>query len=434
MKIGSIGSCLSNVLANRMISRFGGEKLFHVYRNRSDQFYHYYIKKDKTIVPRKYVEDNLEILLENQDDPNFVSPTEMLDNQYEKLGKHGIVNDKNLFEILTKEKLDIIILDNYTDMGAILSYPKLDNYETSPIFLRKHDYSNYDKYFTFGKLLSVEESAFYFNEIINYLTTLQPTAFIYFLHYPYTPFVNNQKRQMRARNFERIFKSSKATMVPAATIQEMFQLENDPSHYEDSIYVAYGGFIYFDYLKRKKSEFMYLLSDKGKYFNDSESYYSIPILPFAAETSWTAAIKIYEFNNDKQFNFFLGERGTNNLSILRRNNFLEFRADDSTYVGGVEFYKEMLNHVVVVYDKGNFTFCNNGNVSTDIYHPTSASFNAIGSGYDGKSHEYPCQIFQVSFWAEALKQEEFSSCFDKWFIEKTGNLIAHWNFESKEKE
>ena len=171
MKIGSIGSCLSNMVVNRLIKRFNGDKRFHVYRHRSDQFYHYYVKKDKIIVPRSYIEKTLIVEKNESIDPNFVSSSEMLDNQYEKIGKHGVVHHKSFFDILKEEHLDIIVLDNYLDMAAILSYPKLKGYESSPIFLRKNDYSNFDDYFTFGENLSVH-SVVYFVAFSVPLTTI----------------------------------------------------------------------------------------------------------------------------------------------------------------------------------------------------------------------------------------------------------------------
>ncbi len=434
MKIGSMGSCLSSMLIRKIMQRFGGQHLFHIARHRSDQFYYYYVAKDKDIVPRSYIEDNLNVLIEKSEDPNFVSLDEMLNDQYEKIGQYGVSHNKRLFEVLMNEKLDIIVLDNFLDIGTFLSYPKLDGYEKSPVLLRKKDFSNYDDYFTNDGKLPPGKSAFYFQEIIKYLKYLQPDASIYFVHYPYNTYDNNLERQIRAREFEDLFHTDIATIIPAPYISKSFQIKNDPAHFDDSIYTALGGFVYFHYKACVKQEKNRVLLQKGKRFNSPEDYFQIPLIAFNSDSSWSIAIKIYEFKNDELFNFFLGKRGVCNLSILRRKNLLEFRADDGTYVGGVEFCHEVLNHVVVVYDKGSFTFYNNGNVSTDIYHSTSASFDAIGSGYDGKSHEYPCQIFQVSFWDKALEQEEFSFCFDEQFIEKTANLIGHWDFGSKEKE
>ncbi|HIQ27053.1 MAG TPA: hypothetical protein EYH42_00960, partial [Sulfurovum sp.] len=254
ISMGSIGFCLSNMVVNRLLERFGGKKLFHVYRHRSDQFVHNYIKKDRPIIPREYIENNLKIKASNTTDPNFVSSQQMLDDQYDKLGKHGVSTDRDFFEILENEKLDIIVLDNYVDMGAILAYPKLKGFESSSVFLRKYEYHNFDEYFTFGKKLTNEESAYYFSEIIKYLKRLQPTAVIYFLHYPYNTYIDNPKRQIRAMEFEDIFQSKfdNVVIVPAFHITKTFQIEDDPAHFDDSIYVAYGGFIHADFVRRKR--------------------------------------------------------------------------------------------------------------------------------------------------------------------------------------
>lgn len=252
LSICTFGSCLSDLSVTRMISRFGGGRnLFHVNRTRSDQFFHYHVKKDRQIIPRTYIDNNLKSKHESSDDPNYISPEEMLNSQYGTKGKQSI---DALFQVLHNEQLDIIVLDNYVDMGAAVSYPKKEGYENSPIFLRKFDYSNYDDFFRFGKKLTNTESSYYFKEIIHHFRTLQPNAIIYFLHYPYNTYVDNPKRQIRAMEFEDIFQSKLdgVVIVPAFHIAKTFQIEDDPSHFDDSIYVAYGGFIYADFVRKKR--------------------------------------------------------------------------------------------------------------------------------------------------------------------------------------
>ncbi len=434
MKIITIGSCLSDGISKRIASDFAGSKrLCNVVHHRSDQFYHYYIKKDRKKIPREFIEKSLKSIEHSRmHEPNYISLEVMLNNQYQYIGQYGNIEKNNFFETLANEEIDIFILDNNVDLSAILSYPKLNTYRDSPVFLRKGDFSNYNDFFTFGDKITIEDSIFYYQEIIKFLHKIQPSAAIYFVHFPYNTFSNNVQRQKRAKEFEEQFHSEIATIIPAPFIRKQYQIENDPAHFHNSTYVSLAGFIgshYNIYFNKNKVE--KLLND-GRKFNAPEEYYKIDEITFASEESWSAAIKIYEFENDQTFNFFFGKRGTCNLSILRRKNSLSFRTDDDSYIGDVEFLTKTLNEVVVTYDKGNFVFYNNGKMSNVIFHPSAAAFNAIGSGYDGKSMEYPSIILQASIWNRALNNEEIKKCFKKEFLEKTNGLVGEWNFSNKD--
>jgi hypothetical protein len=166
----------------------------------------------------------------------------------------------------------------------------------------------------------------------------------------------------------------------------------------------------------------------GKAFNGVEEYFHIQEISFKKKASWTVAIKIFELENNEMFNFFFGKRGICSLSILRRNNMLEFKADDDSYVGGIEFLTQRLNEIVVTYDNGTFIFYNNGNISKPIFHPSSARFDAIGSGYDGTKHEQTSIISHVLVFQRALNIEEISQCFEKEFIDNTNGVMGNWDF------
>lgn len=428
MKIGSFGSCLSDMVVNRLTKRFGGSKSFHVYRHRSDQFYFYHIEKSRQIVPREYIEYKLEKLEPTEEikvDANYVPLKEVLDNQYSKLGKHGVVTDDSFFDILKKQSLDIIIIDNYLDMSAILSYPKDEDFKDSPVFLRKDFFSNYDEYFSFGDKISIQDSMFYFAKIIEFFRNYQPNAEIYFLNYPYNTYVNNVNRQKRAKQFEDEFSSSEATVVPAATISKNFQIENDPAHFDDSIYVAYSGFIYFNYLvKRKKVNEKKIAQEQienenaskrflesAKFFQSCNEYEKVGPFIFNENDSWTVALEVYEKNNDEQFNFFFGERGTVGHSLVRVKNKLYYRNSSGNYCGSLEFPLGVVNEVAVIYDAGSIKFYVNGKLSEPEQFTSSAIFDAIGSGYTGNGNEQPTYINNVAIWNNSLSIGEIEHFF-----------------------
>lgn len=432
MNIVTIGSCLAGMTTTRILSRFGGEHLCHVIHHRSDQFYHYYIKKDKKKPPIEYVLTSLVTKESSKYDINYMPFETMVNNQYDEIGQHQVLTKYDFFDALYNKKIDIFILDNFMDMSGILSYPKLEEYYDSPILLRKNDFINYEDYFSFGEKIDIDSSIFYFEEIIKYLKLLQPTSAIFFINYPYNTYINSPERQTRGKKFEEKFQSQNATIIPAPHIKKQYQVVNDPAHFHDSIYVALSGFIYFHFKIFYKQKYLDKLLLDGKKFYGPKDYFPIEEISFDSDTSWTIAIRIYEFQNDGIYNFFLGLRGHKNISLLRRKNLLEFRSDTGSYISGVPFYLDTLNEIVVSYEKGNFIFYNNGQISQTIYHPTKAIFNAIGSGYDGKQHEETCVIFSVSFWNKNIEPNNFHQCFKKEFIEKNQDLIQHFSFDSNQ--
>lgn len=427
MNVISYGSCLSNITVSIMHKMFGIKVLSTIANVRSDQFYHYFIAKDRLMIPRKYIESNLISSDTFENDPNYVPYQQMLDYQYpETLGQRGLAKS-NFFNVIEREKIDIVIIDNYVDMSAKLSYPKqYDQYKDSPIMIRKQDFSNYDDFFVLGEQLEYHRSIYYFNEIVKYIKSFQPNVKIYFLHYPYNTYVNNYARQKKARAFERAFHNDDITIIPAPNIAPLYRKENDPAHFQMEVYNALAGFIYYNYEINNKIPKINQFFNESKVFEDSNDSVSFPTLYFMQDDSWSVAVKIYEYKNDKQFNFFLGQKGSSNSSVLRRREQLEFRASDGEYIGGINFYMHTINEVVITYNNGEFIFYNNGLKSKPIYHFTEVTFNKIGNSY-AQSYDVPSVISSVSVWNKALTNSEVTECFQKDFLEKPNELIFNWN-------
>lgn len=427
MRIASFGSCLSNMVVNRLISRFGGNKAFHIARNRSDQFYHYYINHDIKKIPLEYI-NKLAINKPEVSDPNFIPHDLIIQNQYKDIE----LNSK--FDLDIKNgNFDILVIDNYVDMGIKLSYPAYlsEEFKNSSILLKNNDYYNYDELFTLGDLITNENSCFYFEKIIDFFRQKNPNAIIYFLHYPYNTYKQNAKRIKRAKEFESMFDSDNCIIVPAVTISDKYQIANDPAHFEDSIYVAYCGFIYNHFRVIQNESIKKTIKafyKNSRFFNNHNEFF--PIEPFTKckSDSWSAVIELLEVPNNQPFNFFFGERGTSCLSLVRRQGFIEFRADDNHYVSGISFDVGKINQIAVTYSSGTFVFYNNGNKTHDIYHPTSACFNAIGSGYDGTQHEQPTYISRAAIFDYCLTAFEVND----YFLGKTLDNSKSWAFKSNE--
>lgn len=427
MNVISFGSCLSNITVSIMYKMFGIKVLSTIANVRSDQFYHYFIAKDKIMIPREYIENNLISLSENENDPNYVPYQQMLDYQYpETLGQRGLAKT-NFFDAIYKEKVDVVIIDNYVDISAKLSYPKqYDQYKDSPIMIRKQDFSNYDDFFVLGEQLDYHQSIYYFNELVKYIKSFQPDVTIYFIHYPYNTYVNNYERQKKARAFERLFKNANITIVPAANIPPLYRKENDPAHFEMEVYNTLAGFIYYNYEVNKNRPSINNFFNRSKVFENREDSVVISPCHFKKDDSWSVAVNIYEYQNDKQFNFFLGQKGSADSSMLRRREQLEFRTSDGIYIGGVDFFMHTINEAVITYDNGEFLFYNNGLKSKPIYHPTESVFNMIGNTY-AQSYDVPSLISSVSVWNKTLSESEISVCFQKDFLKKSDKLVFNWN-------
>lgn len=147
---------------------------------------------------------------------------------------------------MDNQEIDVIIIDNFVDMSTMLSYPKDMSYKDSPILLRFRDFDNYDEYFTRGEELTVKESIFYFEEVIEFFHKKVPNASIYFIGFPYNTFSNNPMRITKGENFEKLFQSKIATVLPSPHVPIFLQIEDNPSHFNDLFYISLAGYIHFN--------------------------------------------------------------------------------------------------------------------------------------------------------------------------------------------
>jgi hypothetical protein len=233
------------MVAERCVKLYDMNLLNTVAHNRSDQFYHYYIKKNLPIPPKEYIYDNLVFSEASSEDQKTTTADIMIDNQYsDRVGLHRISKEKTFLDNIENEKIDIIIMDDFLEVGAILSYPKLKKYEKSPLFLRKQDFDNFDDFFTFGEKIDLVQSVINMNKIMQYLKLKQPNAKIFFIHFPYNMYPSNSSRYQRSDNYHQLFKSTIATIIPPVYIKEEFQVPNDPSLFSNEIYLRYAAMIH----------------------------------------------------------------------------------------------------------------------------------------------------------------------------------------------
>lgn len=384
MNILTFGSCMSHITAGHMRTIFGANVLSSVTSVRSDIFYHYYIAKDKQIIPRKLIEENLIISKEFENDPNYISPNRLLDYQYpDAEGRYSF--SRQTYEKIKNKKFDIMIIDNHVDISSKLSYWKHDDqYKESPILLRKQDYENFDDYFTLGEQLSCSKSIEYINLIIDFCKLHQPNLKVYFINYPYNTYVNNSKRQTKARLFERTFQRNDITIIPAPTVPKLYQKENDPAHFQSEIYISLAGYISVDFDLKMNKDRVYNFLNNGQLIEENEDSIEVPEIGFNEDSSWSVALSIFEYATEKQFNFILGKFGVLDGSVLRRRNYLEFRTSGGDYISGVEFKLGCVNNIAVIYNKGDLLFYCNGNTSKVNNCFSKFQCNRIGNSYSSQ--------------------------------------------------
>lgn len=407
MNVLSFGSCLSGNIANLMKKTYGSSVLSSVSGVRSDILYHYHIAKDKDIIPRSYIDGKLIQTTSNLNDPNYVSPDKLLEYQYPEKSKFS--TSANFIEDIKTKKIDLMILDNHIDLSAKLSYPtQYKDFSNSPIFLRKQDYINFDDFFTLGEQLTCSESIYYINKLIDFVKSYHPDLNIYFINYPYNTYILNEKRQSKARLYEKIFFRDDITIVPSPTIQKNMQKENDPSHFQSEIYTSLAGFVFFDFEQKNKKYKFYDFMKKGHLIENADDTITFSELSFDENSSWSVALTVFEYPTEKQFNFLVGKKGVLDGSILRRKNILELRTSTGNYIGGVEFKLGTINNIAIVYNKGNLIFYCNENFYEINNCYTSFACNNLGNSYNSK-YDSVCIVNNFSIWRNAISIKNLKS-------------------------
>lgn len=142
-------------------------------------------------------------------------------------------------------------------------------------------------------------------------------------------------------------------------------------------------------------------------FDGSDDYLSISDISFSATESWTASLWLREDDGESGWSFFLGRTGTTGESILYSNstNQLQFRANDTTYVGGPTVTRNQWNHAVVSYDNGTIYIYLNGKQYGPYTQSSSMIFNGIGFAYTN-DHYFKGNIDEVKIYPFALTSEE----------------------------
>jgi hypothetical protein len=243
LKIGVIGSCLSNLTVLQMCKDYNFTRIFNVAHNRSDAFVGNFVKKDWRQLPLFELSEILNIKPEHNE-----QGLQILNNQYEATcGTHELPSAPSIFT-LSDNDVDVIVLDNFMDIAALLV--KLDIEEViSPFFINKNFINITDDKLVYNDFLTPEESVENWLIIIDYLRSRFPSTRLVFLSFQYSTLIERKSHYHRAKAFDQLMsekiKDKDVIFIPALTVKPILTKGlGDWAHFDNKIYKSLAGFIY----------------------------------------------------------------------------------------------------------------------------------------------------------------------------------------------
>ena len=158
---------------------------------------------------------------------------------------------------------DIILLDNFMDIGARLLQPRTDYADCGSVFFPNFMMADPDetlKAFDLNPYLTPEVSARNWLEVIRYLKGGNPKAEIYFICWSQSTSRDEPERFKRIVEFHRYFERSAGSLgvhviAPLDVPGNLTAGPEDWHHLHDSVYDAIAGHVYLDVLSRLQSPF-----------------------------------------------------------------------------------------------------------------------------------------------------------------------------------
>lgn len=252
MKMAVVGSCLSNLTAERLCFDYGFEPRFCVHNNRSDNFLRYHIEQSSQMIPMDYLDS---FLVDKE--PYAVDARIYLTNQQpDQVGYMGFEGRKvagvSMFEEMANDPVDVILMDNYMDLGSRLMVHKDPEFAGSPIFLNPHFYENSDEIvekFEFTDFLTPREAAENWAKIIGFFRKLQPKAKIVFMCFPYSTRRDAPEHIIRGSQFypelKKALRGDDTYLLPPLDVPDALKVEGDWMHFKaPETYRAIAGTVF----------------------------------------------------------------------------------------------------------------------------------------------------------------------------------------------
>ncbi len=230
----TFGSCLSRYIARSYKRLYSGEIISSVYHNRSDYFVESFITNVQKPVDNSTISE-LALNHSNADEDSI----NILENQtLARCGMHKVDTVENIFSLIEKNLYDIIFIDNFMDIAA-----KLSHCGDEKVFLRPQDYTNYSLKYKIGDYISTTKSVESFNLIIDYFKKRNPKAKIFFFHFPWNTYENDEQRKKRSLSFFNEFIRDDIFIIPPQNAPKIYRT-GVSSHFEEPQYTAYAGMVH----------------------------------------------------------------------------------------------------------------------------------------------------------------------------------------------
>lgn len=248
MNILTFGSCMSRFTANQYCKLFGGQVVSSVYQNRSDFFVGNHIDKSLESFTFQEIEPYFFQNSNKQKAPEFSTVSIIKDQLAGTLGLHQLSKKEHLFSILEKGCVDIIVADNFVDIGAKLMF-RNDN-KNKKIFLRQKDINNFDNSWGVGELISPDTGAEYMSRILSLFRGYLPNAYIMFINFPYNTYMDSPRRVERTKAYQSALnlKLDRCMVLESLDIPLNYQT-HERQHYKKEHY-SYCAGILFGYINR----------------------------------------------------------------------------------------------------------------------------------------------------------------------------------------
>ncbi len=232
MRVATLGSCLSRNTAKFLI---GARIVNSVYHNRSDSLFETLSTGGQDLKP---LEELCRILSANRTETGEFAPSSLLRNQSaEGFGRHRMPDGTPFHQSLLEARFDLILIDNFMDLGGRLY--RVPNGEK---FFCRYAKSEIPAGLKLDKLLTPEESAAKFVQIVELLHAVQPVAHIVFIHFPTHNYPAGKKQEWAGRFADELRLPPYADIIaprPARPLHE----GKEPQHFRAMEYRRYAAYV-----------------------------------------------------------------------------------------------------------------------------------------------------------------------------------------------
>lgn len=246
--VATFGSCLARFAADEYVRKYRGRVVSSVYHNRSDLFVGKFVTGSWTAPALDEVLTSLKSDSGCEDADNKSSNIVL--NQYEQgLGRHRLPRVQPLLKLVDAHHLDLIVVDNFVDIGARLA--KRRACSEDGILLRLSDLDEQCRAsWTLTPMLEVDKAVASMRETVLFFRQKQPRATIVFINFPHTTYQGDERRVARIKEYERRFAMDDVFVIPCLEVLPAHRTP-DRHHFAAQHYERYADLIHAHLCERK---------------------------------------------------------------------------------------------------------------------------------------------------------------------------------------